>query len=137
MSTASAPSPASDPAPRASVASWLGILFVLLLVVVVVGGYVRLSGSGLSIPDWPVIRVGTGWTLLPPISEAGWNDVKVTYEADQEEKRLQLMQGAGGIGSLGRAWPDLPTFKRMFMIEWGHRFAAALVGVVAAGCLVT
>lgn len=31
----------------------------------------------------------------------------------------------------------MPEFKRMFFIEWSHRFVAALLGLVALGCLTT
>jgi heme a synthase len=129
---AQAPAAASLRSPRASVASWLGVLFMLLLLVIVAGGYVRLSGSGLSIPKWPVIN----GSLLPPMTDLGWEQVKTQFEDDQQRLRLEKMRGGLGMGSLGHIPQDMPTFKRMFMIEWGHRFVAALVGLVAAGCLV-
>ncbi|MBA3684340.1 MAG: COX15/CtaA family protein, partial [Planctomycetes bacterium] len=126
---------ASPLAPHASVASWLSVLFVLLMLLATVGGYVRLSGSGLSIPDWPVIKVGDSWSLLPPTDEAGWASVKQRYDVDQAELALKERRGAIGMGSLGAYPRDMAGFKRMFLIEWGHRFAAALVAIVAAGCL--
>lgn len=133
---------ANDPArdrdrgARAAVASWLGVLFVLILTVVAAGGWVRLSGSGLSIPDWPFIHVGETRTLLPPITDEGWQAVRATFDRDQAILRERLASGAIGIGSLGRVPEDMATFKRMFLIEWGHRGAAALVGIVSAACLV-
>ncbi len=127
--------PSAPLAPHASVASWMSVLFVLLLLLATVGGYVRLSGSGLSIPDWPVIKVGDSWSLLPPMDDAGWASVKVRYDADQAELLLKERRGAIGMGSLGAYPRDMSGFKRMFLIEWTHRFTAALVGLVAAGCL--
>ncbi len=127
--------PSRPSAPHASVASWLSLLFVLLLLLATVGGYVRLSGSGLSIPDWPIIQVGDTWSLLPPANESDWRSVMQRWEVDQAELVLKERRGAIGMGSLGAYPRDLPGFKRMFMIEWGHRFAAALVAIVAAGCL--
>ena len=122
-------------APIASVTAWLGVLFVLLMLLVVVGGYVRLSGSGLSIPDWPLIRVGNHWSVLPPTNESGWLAVRERYDHDQTElKRLQS-EGVIGLGSLGSIAYDMPTFKRLFITEWCHRFVAALVAVVAMGSL--
>jgi len=124
----------ADPV-RASVASWLGALFVLLLLVIVVGGYVRLSGSGLSIPDWPLIRVGDSWTLLPPTNEEDWAAARTRYDVDQAALARAARSGAVGMGSFGAFAHDMPTFKRLFLVEWGHRLAAALVGLVAAACL--
>lgn len=121
--------------PRAAVASWLGALFALLLLVIAVGGYVRLSGSGLSIPDWPLIRVGERWTLLPPTSEADWLAVRERYDADQQALIEKARRGAVGLGSLGAYAHDLPTFQRMFLVEWSHRLVAALFGMVAVACL--
>ena len=46
----------------ASVASWLGVLFVMLFALNTIGGWVRLSGSGVAIPQWPIIN----GSLLPP-----------------------------------------------------------------------
>lgn len=134
-STAAAGDPRADSA-RASVASWLSALFVLLLLVISVGGYVRLSGSGLSIPDWPLIRIGDSWSLLPPMNEAGWEAVRLRYDADQAELQRAARGGAIGMGSFGAYAHDAPTFKRLFLVEWCHRLAAAVVGLVAAACLV-
>lgn len=122
--------------PRASVASWLGALFVVVLLVVSVGGYVRLSGSGLSIPGWPIIKIDEQrWTLLPPFNDGDWLKLKQHFEDDQQRLRLEVARGAIGIGSLGRVPEDLPSFKVMFLIEWSHRFVAAIAGLIAAGCL--
>lgn len=122
--------------PVASVAAWLGILFALLLLLVTVGGYVRLSGSGLSIPDWPLIHIGDRWTLLPPMTESGWLAARETFDRDQAELRRLQQSGAIGLGSFGAAAHDMPTFKRLFIVEWSHRFVAALVAIVACGALV-
>ena len=84
---------------------------MLITMLMLWGGFVRISGSGLSIPDWPLIN----GSLLPPFSEAGWqavfDDYKHTYPA--------LTDGM----SLG-------TFETQFAIEYFHRFLAALVGIV-------
>jgi len=132
---ADSPSASTGLAPIASVTAWLGMLFVLLMLLVVVGGYVRLSGSGLSIPDWPLIRIGDQWSVLPPTSESGWLAVRERYDHDQAALLRRHNEGAIGLGSFGSMAPDMVTFKRLFITEWCHRFVAALVAVVAAGAL--
>ncbi|HEY3296397.1 MAG TPA: COX15/CtaA family protein [bacterium] len=94
-------------------ASWLLFLCILSSVLILWGGVVRLSGSGLSIPDWPIIN----GSLLPPMTESGWQAVYQTYA--QEVARSS---GQYNVQDLG-----LSTFKTMFAIEYMHRLLAALV----------
>ncbi len=116
---------------RASVASWLGVLLVMLFTLNTIGGWVRLSGSGVAIPQWPVVN----GSLLPPLSEEGWLAVKSAYFADQARLRERVQRGELSAPNLGRAPHDLSEFKVMFLTEWAHRLFSALVGVMAAGCL--
>ncbi len=125
------PAPTSVRPPTASVASWLSVLFVLLLATICVGGYVRLSESGLSIATWPFVN----GSFLPPLSDAGWIELKAAFVADQERLREAARNGATGIGSLGRVPEDMGVFQHMVLIEWAHRMVATIVGLVAAGCL--
>lgn len=127
--------PPSAEAASRSIATWLGGLFVLLLVLISVGGFVRLTGSGLSIPDWPIIHIGDSWSLLPPMSDSGWQAVRERFDADQDHLQARAAAGAIGLGSLGVDPGSMAEFKRMFLIEWAHRFVAGLLGLVALGCL--
>jgi len=124
--------PEQDGVPTAgsSMAAWLGMLFLLLVLMVAVGGFVRLSGSGLSIPDWPLIN----GSLLPPFDDAGWQDLRAEYLEDQRRLQAEKAAGAIGLGSLGTVPRDLGEFKLMFMIEWSHRALAAVIGVIVLGC---
>lgn len=116
---------------QASVASWLAVLFLMLFALNTIGGWVRLSGAGVAIPQWPIIN----GSLLPPFTDQGWAEVKASYDADQA--RLAARIAAGGLthSNLGRQPRDLAEFRGMFLTEWSHRLFAALVGVMAAGCL--
>ncbi|MBK6911032.1 MAG: COX15/CtaA family protein, partial [bacterium] len=71
----------TDISPARRLASWLLFLSMLITVLMLWGGFVRISGSGLSIPDWPLIN----GSLLPPFSETGWqavfDDYKTAYPA--------------------------------------------------------
>lgn len=120
----------ADPAHR-SLVSWLGILFALLILLIAVGGFVRLSGSGLSIPDWPFIN----GSLLPPFDEASWVELKKEFQEDQQRLQQAMANGAIGLGSLGRIPEDMADFKIMFYIEWSHRALASIIGLIALGCL--
>lgn len=108
------------------VAGLLATLLVLVFGIVALGGYVRLSGSGLAIPEWPrftvEIRVdpATGQetkvkSVFPPTTERGWEILQATFVRE-------IPGYEGGIA--------LNEFKRMFWIEWGHRGLAKLIGVV-------
>ena len=52
---------------RIAVRAWLGVLFVLVVIMIAVGGLTRLTDSGLSITEWRPI---TG--ALPPLSADAW-----------------------------------------------------------------
>jgi len=60
----------SRQAQNRAVATWLLICCGLVFVMVVLGGFTRLTGSGLSMVDWrPLMGV------LPPLSDAEWQRV--------------------------------------------------------------
>jgi len=93
------------------IAGWLLFLTLLVFVLIIWGGVVRLSGSGLSIPDWPLIN----GSLLPPMSDTDWEEVYDSYQKKAQGALVMV---------------TLPDFKTMFWIEYSHRFLAALVGIV-------
>lgn len=98
------------------VASWLFFLTLLVAILILWGGIVRLSGSGLSIPDWPLIN----GSLLPPLSDADWQKVYQSYRS--QVSNLTDPQSSIEI--------PLNRFKFMFAIEYIHRFLASLAGII-------
>ncbi|MCL5019174.1 MAG: COX15/CtaA family protein [Patescibacteria group bacterium] len=102
----------------------IGILLLifcgLVFGLIVLGGFVRLTGSGLSIPEWPFINN----SLLPPLSDAGWEAVYKTYHRSIEGIEVPdvFETPRPGIIPLGQ-------FKIMFAIEYFHRFMAAASGL--------
>lgn len=64
-----------------SVGRWLLICSMLAFGVIVVGGVTRLTESGLSITEWKPV---TG--ILPPISQAEWEEEFTKYKATPEFK---------------------------------------------------
>ncbi len=107
------------------VSGFLVLLLVMCFVMVTLGGYVRLSGSGLSIPEWPVFTIEKVLdeggnvieekkSIFPPTSEEGWQTLYTTLVTE-----LPQYEGIG-----------MAPFKRMFWIEWSHRGLAKTIGVV-------
>lgn len=64
-----------------SVGRWLLISSAFVFAVIVVGGVTRLTESGLSITEWRPI---TG--ILPPLSNAEWNEEFEKYKTTPEFK---------------------------------------------------
>lgn len=94
-----------------AVALWLFGMCGMLLVMVALGGATRLTGSGLSIMEWAPL-MGT----LPPLSDAEWQRLFGLYRQIPQYELVN--QGFG-----------LEGFKRIFWLEWGHRFWGRLIGL--------
>ena len=59
-----------------SVTIWLGAVTALILLMIVVGGITRLTGSGLSITDWKPIM-----GAIPPLNDAQWAETFARYRS--------------------------------------------------------
>ena len=91
---------------------WLFAIAGLVFAMVVVGGATRLTGSGLSITEWqPILGV------VPPISEAAWQDAFEKYR--QIPEYSQINPGM-----------SLEGFKAIYWWEWMHRLLGRLIGFV-------
>ncbi len=99
---------------RGGVRIWLGMLFVLVALMILVGGLTRLTDSGLSITEWNLV---TG--ALPPMNDAAWLAEFTKY---QQIPEFQLQNHA----------MDLEGFKSIYWWEWAHRFLGRFVGLVWA-----
>lgn len=97
-------------APKA-VRRWLLLVWALILVMVLVGGITRLTGSGLSITEWRPLM-----GAIPPLTEADWLELFAKYKRSPEYRELNH-------------WMALADFKRIFFWEYVHRLAGRLVGV--------
>lgn len=103
---------------RSAIRIWLMILFAMVAVMIVIGGLVRLTDSGLSITEWDPV---TG--AIPPLSDADWQVQFDLYKASPQYEELNR-----GM--------ELSEFKVLFWWEWGHRQWARVIGLVwAAGFL--
>jgi cytochrome c oxidase assembly protein subunit 15 len=97
---------------RRAVRWWLISLFVLVAVMVVVGGLTRLTGSGLSITEWNLVL-----GAIPPLNEADWASEFEKYR--QSPQYLHL--------NAGMSFED---FQTIYWWEWGHRQLGRLIGLV-------
>ncbi|GAA0599391.1 COX15/CtaA family protein [Craurococcus roseus] len=100
-----------------AVGRWLLVVAAMVWIMVALGGATRLSGSGLSIMEWAPI-MGT----LPPLSDAEWQRLYDLYRTIPQYALVN--QGFGMEG-----------FKRIFWLEWAHRFWGRAIGLVYAGGL--
>ena len=92
--------------------AWLLIVCFLVFVLILVGGYTRLTNSGLSIVEWKPIS-----GVVPPLSSEGWLGEFERYKQFPEYKIVN---------------PDisLSGFKRIYWIEFIHRLIARLLAIV-------
>ena len=103
---------------RGPIRLWLMVLFLLVVVMIAVGGLTRLTDSGLSITEW---RPVTG--AIPPLSAEAWDVEFEKYKAIPEYQ----LQNEG---------MSLAEFKTIYWWEWGHRQLGRFIGLVwAAGFL--
>jgi cytochrome c oxidase assembly protein subunit 15 len=97
-----------------AVMNWLFIFAFIVAFLVVFGGFVRLTRSGLSITEWNPIS-GT----VPPIGEKAWLEEFAKYQQTPEFQQINSNM-------------TLEEYKYIFYIEWIHRFIARLAGLVYA-----
>ena len=90
---------------------WLIALFLLIILMVAVGGLTRLTDSGLSITAWELF---TG--ILPPLNTIDWNFYFSEYKKIPEYQNINY-----GM--------TLNEFKVIFYWEYAHRLLARFVGL--------
>lgn len=102
---------------RRLVAGWLFAVAGMVVVMIGLGGATRLTGSGLSIMEWaPIMGV------LPPFSDAEWQRL---FELYRQIPQYSLINEGFGLDG----------FKRIFWLEWAHRFWGRLIGLAFVGPL--
>lgn len=93
---------------------WLYLCSGMVFAMVVLGGAVRLTGSGLSMVDWkPLMGV------LPPLNQMAWDEAFARYR-EYPEYRL-VNRGM-----------TFESFRFIFYMEYFHRLLGRLVGVAFA-----
>lgn len=94
-----------------AVGRWLLFVCTLILILIIFGGWVRLTRSGLSIVEWNVI---TG--VIPPLNEADWQSEFGKYKQSPEYQKINF---------------DMPLeeFKFIYHMEFWHRFLGRIAGL--------
>ena len=90
---------------------WLITLFLLIILMVAVGGLTRLTDSGLSITAWELF---TG--ILPPLNINEWKFYFSEYKKIPEFQNINYAM-------------TLTEFKTIFYWEYAHRLLARFVGL--------
>jgi cytochrome c oxidase assembly protein subunit 15 len=90
---------------------WLYSMFILVFLIIAVGGLTRLTDSGLSITEWELFK-----GLLPPLTDAKWLFYFDEYKKIPEYIKINYNM-------------TLSEFKVIYYWEYGHRILARLIGL--------
>jgi cytochrome c oxidase assembly protein subunit 15 len=97
-----------------AVMKWLIIFAFIVAFLVIFGGFVRLTRSGLSIVEWNPVS-----GIVPPIGEQAWQAEFAKYQQTPEYQKIN-----SGM--------TLEEYQIIFYLEWIHRFIARLAGLAYA-----
>ena len=92
--------------------NWLLFSFLLVFIMVVIGGLTRLTNSGLSITQWELFK-----GILPPLSKQDWDRYFQLYK---EIPQYKLVFNTMNISE----------FKIIFYWEYAHRVLGRIIGIV-------
>ncbi len=91
---------------------WLLLLTISICAIILIGGYTRISDSGLSIIEWQPI---TG--ILYPITDFQW---QIEFDKYKTIDEFMLINSS----------MTLSEFKIIYFWEWFHRFFARFIGAL-------
>ncbi|MFY9589992.1 COX15/CtaA family protein [Rickettsia endosymbiont of Halotydeus destructor] len=94
------------------ITKWLVVSCTMIMLMILIGGVTRLTGSGLSIVEW---RPLTG--IVPPLNIEGWQIEFIKYQAFPE---YQIHNYA----------MTLSEFKFIYWLEFIHRLAGRVTGLI-------
>lgn len=97
---------------RPEIRIWYASGAVMVLLLLVIGGITRLTGSGLSIVEWKPVS-----GILPPMNETQWQ-----REFDHYRQFPEYLQRNAGM--------SLDEFKGIYFWEYIHRMAGRLAALV-------
>lgn len=83
----------------------------LIWLMILLGGLTRLTGSGLSITEWSLLK-----GILPPLTQAHWEELFVLYQQTPEYQHVN-------------SFMTLSEFKGIFWLEYIHRLLGRVLGL--------
>ena len=96
---------------RQYISIWLSVLAFLIIAIVLLGGYTRLTGAGLSIVEWAPVS-----GVIPPVNQDAWELEFNKYKMFPEYKILNSTL-------------SIKEFKFIFMVEFLHRIFGRIIGL--------
>ena len=97
-----------------AVMNWILVFMSFAVFLVVFGGYVRLTRSGLSIVEWNPVS-----GAIPPLNQQAWQTEFAKYQLTPEYQKINNTM-------------TLDQYREIFMVEWFHRIFARIAGFVFA-----
>lgn len=97
-----------------AVMNWIYTFVAVAMFLVVFGGFVRLTRSGLSIVEWNPV-----YGTVPPLTQQAWQQEFAKYQLTPEYIKVN-----SGM--------TLDQYKVIFLLEWFHRFVARFAGLIFA-----
>ena len=97
-----------------AVMTWIFTFASFAAFLVVFGGFVRLTRSGLSIVEWNPVN-----GAVPPLSQGAWQTEFANYQRTPEFQKVNYNM-------------TLAQYKEIFIIEWLHRIFARIAGFIFA-----
>ena len=91
---------------------WLTVTFLLIILMIIIGGLTRLTDSGLSITEWELFK-----GILPPLNQSDWNRYFDLYKQIPQYELLNSSM-------------SLEEFKVIYFWEYIHRILGRLIGIV-------
>ena len=95
-----------------SIVLWLLISIILVYLMVIIGGYTRLTHSGLSIVEWKPIS-----GIIPPLNQPSWDKEFYQYKKSPEFLKINYSM-------------NIEEFKQIFLVEYFHRIVGRITGLV-------
>lgn len=97
---------------RKIIALWLALVLLTIFFQLILGGYVRLTQSGLSMYDWHVVH-----GVIPPLTEEDWQEAFENYKQTPEYIKINV-----GM--------SLHEYKLIYLREYNHRILGRLSGLI-------
>jgi cytochrome c oxidase assembly protein subunit 15 len=91
---------------------WLSAVIFSVIIQILLGGYVRLTDSGLSMYDWHVVK-----GIVPPLSEEAWQETFENYKKTPEYQKINI-----GM--------SLDDYKLIYIREYNHRILGRVTGLI-------